>query len=103
MKVPYFNQTNKPVTLGSVTIMPGACRDVDESLLKPATKAPKAAEPAEFDAAELLKLSVSKLEPMLVDMTDKQLHDLKGIEEQDDKPRKSLLEAFDGELLSRAM
>ena len=100
--VPYTNNTENTVHIGSATIPAGETRDVDPSLL-PDFKAEKAqAEELPPDhLAELLAGNVTDAIKGLTDLSDDDLQDL-ATKEAAGKARKSLAEAIAAETLRRA-
>lgn len=104
MKVPYTNETNKHLHIGSVTIAPGHTRDVEESHIpgyKP-KDATQGSAPADDPLAELLKKSVKDITAELQSLSTADIERLGELEQKADQPRKTLLSAISEEILNRA-
>lgn len=101
MKTPYFNNTDKFVHIGPVTIPPFGTRDVDATHV-PGYKPAGADTPEVADElAELLKQSVGKVAEALPSLSLADLDRL-GEMEQTGKNRTTLLSAIAEETLNRA-
>lgn len=102
MKVPFFNASKRPVTYGSVTIMPGACRDVESHYLNSKAAAKPPSRPTDFDVDSVLELNLGELEAAIPDFTDGQLTAIKDAEEALENPRKGAVQLLNVAILSRA-
>lgn len=101
-KVPYFNDSDRFVHIGAVTIPPRETRDVDERLL-PGYQAPQSGGQSNDDPLMALSaLSVGRLELGLPDLNDEELARLDELEKAKDKPRQGALAAITAERLRRA-
>jgi hypothetical protein len=102
MKTPYTNETDKFVHIGSVTIAPGATRDVEDSHIPGYTPPNSVAlEAPENPLVKILALSVEKAKAELKSLTDDQLAQLGDLEKAGHQ-RKTLINAIADELLQRA-
>lgn len=100
--VPFSNNTENTIHIGSATIPAGETRDVDPSLLPNYQAEGVIDEDLVLDPiAELLKVNVKLVTAQLADMTDEQLAQAVALE-QDGQNRKSLIEAMTAETLRRA-
>lgn len=101
-KVPYTNNGENTVHIGSATIQSGETRDVDPSLLPGYQPEGAVVEETKLDPiAELLKGSVKNISVELANLSDADLAHA-GSLEQDGQNRKSLIEAMTAENLRRA-
>jgi hypothetical protein len=102
MKTPYTNETDKFVHIGSVTIAPGATRDVEDSHIPGYTPpASTTNESPENPLARIAVLSVDKAKAQLKNLTDGELAQLGDLEKAGQQ-RKTLINAIADELLQRA-
>ncbi len=104
MKKPYYNAGQTVVHIGTVAIWPGETRDVDETLLPAPADEGENDQQAQPEGDELLNLldqSVEAIKALLPDLADDELRTLMDAE-QNGKTRKSLMQAFEQELLTRA-
>lgn len=101
--VPYTNNTENTVHIGSATIPAGETRDVDPSLLPDFTpeKTQDDELPPNDHLADLLAGNVTDAIKALADLSDEDLQDL-ATKEAAGKARKSLAEAIAAETLRRA-
>lgn len=104
--VPYINETGTPQLIGSVTVMPWQCLDVDATALAAFQQRGQAAtaaapQPEKPDIEALQKLSVAKIEPHIEKLTDAELTELADKERASPTPRSTLLSAIDFEVLTR--
>lgn len=103
MKVPYYNETDKFLHFGAVTIPPGETRDVDECLL-PDYQAPENA--AQDDAADPLlaisAMSIAKIEAGIADLSLEEIDRLEALEKEKASPRQGLMAVILSERLRRA-
>jgi hypothetical protein len=100
-KVPYHNDTDKFVHIGSVTIAPGATRDVEETHLAEYSK-PKESAPAAPDAiADLLAGTAAEVIAKLPGLSAADLEQVE-LREQEGKNRKTVLAAISEALLNLA-
>ncbi len=103
-KVPYFNETERFVHIGDVTIPPDQTRSVDPRLLpgysqpESGNEACTATDPLQAISA----MSVGKLESGLPALSDDELVRLEDIEKAKAKPRQGALAAITAERLRRA-
>lgn len=101
--VPFFNDSDKFVHVGNVTIPPNESRDVDPRLL-PGYQ-PEARDDGALESDPLLAvqgLSVAKLVNGLAALNDDELVRLEDLERQSESPRKGALAAITEERLRRA-
>lgn len=101
MKVPYQNDTDSPVHIGNVTIMPGNTRDVEETHI-PGHKGKEIAtqDTQPHPLGDLLKGNVGVVAQALNGMAFEDV-ELLGELEQAGQARKTLLAAIATEILAR--
>lgn len=107
MKVPYQNTSDHVRHIGSVTLMPGQTRDVEEIDLHAhiGGEQPEAqkAEPAIDNALSvILSGSVKDIIGALAEVSDTDLNSMEDMEKAAEKPRKGVLSAVAEERLNRA-
>lgn len=103
-KIPYTNETDKYITVGTVTIPPGQTRDVEETLhpdYHAVQVEPVTAPPADLLAA-LLAGTVAAIVAALPGLTQADLAELVERENASEKPRKTLLDAIAEQQLAKA-
>jgi hypothetical protein len=102
----YTNNSEHVKHLGGKMIRPGETREVAE--IDHPDYSPAAPEAPTPDAAErqavrdILEHNVPEIEAMLGQLSDRELSLLEAAEQADERPRKTLLEAFEEERLRRA-
>lgn len=99
MKTPYFNDTDAPLIIGGITILPGQTGDLPAHLV-PQKTATTPADDSNTVLVEVLLGKASDVAPLLSDLSKEGLIELEALEKAG-KNRKGVLQAISGELLSR--
>jgi hypothetical protein len=101
MKIPYTNITNKIQHIGSVTLFPGQCREIEERYL-PKNPAPESILAPDSTIQTLLKSSVGDVVSALPNLSAEHLDEVEAGESGKEKPRSTLMKAIAEERLRRA-
>lgn len=102
-KIPFTNETDTYLTIGTVTIAPGMTRDVEETLHPDYKPAQVEAETGEVDIVDvLLSGPVDELLKCLPELSDEDLDRLDDKEQQAASPRSEVLTAVSALQLTRA-
>lgn len=101
MKVPFYNESDKPVYIGLVLVPAGGCRDVESSLI-PSTVANAKPEMIELSLIDEIKsLSIKGAVARFDELNNDELNELHVLETAGDNPRAGLLSAISEALLKR--
>lgn len=103
-KIPCTNDTDKYITVGTVTIPPGQTRDVEETLHPDyhATQAEPESAAKVHPLAALLACTVPTIVEALPALALADLAQLAELENAGEKPRKTLLDAIAEQQLAKA-
>lgn len=102
-RVPYVNDSDKPVYVGAILVPANGCRDVFKADLPPAPSVDDEPD-ADHDAdvvGNIVALSVREAESHLANLTDTQLEQLVNAENQKESPRSSFVDAVNAEIIMR--
>lgn len=101
-QVPIHNDGKNSRYVGTVCILPGETRHVDERLLPNKSKPRPAPAPQADPLADLLDAKVTDIIPALPDLSDEDFQRLAAMETEKDKPRVTLVNAIAEDRLRRA-